>query len=497
MKKYINIICGVLLLGLASCGEDTVGNDLVGTLSGTVKAKADGEPIGNVEISTSPASSTVFTDSLGNFKIENIIADEYSVKAESEGFVTAFEGVTITADAESRVAFDLTVSTANNRAPSTPVAVFPEDNGSVSVLEVDFAWDSDDPDSNDLYYELEIRNDIDDDVLTFDNITDTTYTVNDLKYGRKYFWQVKVSDSIADTVLSPVFTFRTNEFPDESYYFVREVNDNNVIYVSDGGELEATLTNTNLNSFRPRKNNNINRVAFLRTVGSQTHLFTMRPDGSDVNQVTSSIPVRSINDERVGYSWSNFGAYLIYPHLDKLYKVRASGEGKEVIFDAPEGRFIMNVEVSYDSSVILVHTTDVNGYEAAIFTIDNSGNRDKTIIDDVDGSLGGLDITVDNRLVLYTRDVSGYESAGDRDLNMKMFFYDLEDSTIYDVSGNKPNGTNDKDPRFSPNEAEVIFVNTSNSGNVQNDIYKISFDETFDIGDRVLQIENAKMPDWE
>ena len=432
------------MVGLVGCSEDTVGNDLVGTLSGTVKAKADGEPLGNVEISTSPASSTVFTDSLGNFTIENIIADEYSVKAESEGFVTAFEGVTITADAESRVAFDLDVSSANNRAPGTPTAVYPEDNSSVSVVEVDFAWDSDDPDGNELFYELEIRNNIDEEVLTFDNITDTTYTVNDLKYGRKYFWQVKVSDSIADTVLSPVFTFRTAEFPEESYYFVREMNDNNVIYVSDGAEMEARLTNPDLNSFRPRKNNSINRIAFLRTVGAKTHLFTMQPDGSDVKQVTSSIPVKSINDERVGYSWSNFGEFLIYPHLDKLYRIRASGEGKELIYDAPEGRFVMNVEVSYDSSVILVHTTDVNGYNAAIFTIDNSGERDRTIIDDVAGSLGGLDITVDNRLVLYTRDVSGYESVEDRDLNMKMFLYNLENGETYDLSENKPNGTNDK-----------------------------------------------------
>ena len=50
---------------------------------------------------------------------------------------------------------------------------------------------------------------------------------------------------------------------------------------------------------------------------------------------------------------------------------------------------------------------------------------------------------------------------------------------------------------FSPNEAEVIFVNTSNSGNVPDDIFKIDYDELFEVDDRELLIEDAKMPDWE
>lgn len=497
MKNLYFIVILILLVAFNGCNEDTVGNDLTGSLSGNVKAKATGLALGNVEISTSPSSSTVFTDSLGNFRIDNILVNEYSVKAESEGYTTAFEGVTITADAESTVFFELTKSNGNNSAPSTPMAIFPTDNSSVSILNVDFAWDSNDPDGDELLYELEIRNDIDEDVLTFNNITDTTYTVQDLKYGRKYFWQVKVSDSINETVLSPVYSFRTAELPEDSYYFVRELNSNNVIFVADTTGTEVSLTSSNLNSFRPRKNNSINRIAFLRSVGSQIHLFSMRPDGSNVQQITSSIPVRSINDERVGYAWSNDGSYLLYPHLDKLYKVKSTGEGKEIIYDAPEGRFVMNVAVSFDNSLTVIHTTDVNGYNAAIFTINSNGDKDRVIVDGVQGSLGGLDISIDNRLVLYTRDVSNYESPSNRDLNMKMFLYDLETNSVYDLSSNKPNGTNDKDPRFSPNEAEIIFVNTSNTGTSRNDIYSLAIDELFQADDRELLIENAKMPDWE
>ena len=480
------------------CNEDTVGSDLIGSISGTVVSERTGEPVENVEISTSPASTTVVTDENGKFLLENVIIDQYSVKAESEDYVTAFESVTVTADATSNVLFKLVISSANNRQPSAPVAIYPMDNASIEELDIDFAWNSIDPDADDLTYELKIRNDRNEEVLQFSNIRDTTYNVSNLKYGYKYFWQVAVSDSINEPILSQVYSFKITEFPNNSYYFVREIDNNNVIFSADEKGVEVRLTDLNKNSFRPRKNNSINRIAFLRIVGSSTQLFTMKPDGSDVLQVTSSIPVNSINNERVGYSWSNDGSFLLYPSLDKLYKISATGEGKEIIYDAPQGRFVMNATVSADNSIIVLHTTDVNGYNAEIFTIDFSGNRKKTIVSNEVGSLGGLDIDVTNSLVLYTRDVSGFESNEDRELNTKMFIYNLQNNTEVNLSTGKENGTNDTDPRFSPDEASVIFVNSSNAVNSTKSIYTLRFDENLiPTQERTILIENAFMPDWE
>jgi len=498
MKKYIYVLIAVMLIMLAGCNEDTVGNDLTGSISGTVTRESTGEPLENIEISTSPASTTVLTDENGQFILENVVIDQYSVKAEGEDYVTAFESVTVTADVTSNVIFKLVVSSANNRQPSAPVAIAPLDNSLIADLNVDFAWNSTDPDGDDLTYELKIRNDRNEDVLKFSNIQDTTYNVSDLKYGYKYFWQVAVSDSINEPVLSQVYSFSITEFPDNNYYFVREIENNNVIFSSNEKGVEVRLTDLNKNSFRPRKNNSINRIAFLRIVGSSTQLFTMKPDGSDVFQVTSSIPVNSINNKRVGYSWSNDGSFLLYPNLDKLYKISATGEGKEIVYDAPQGRFIMNAMVSADNSVIVLHTTDVNGYNAEIFTIDFNGNRKKTIVSNVMGSLGGLDINVTNSLVLYTRDVSGFESNEDRELNTKIFIYNLQNDSEVSLSGGKDNGTNDTDPRFSPDEAGIIFVNSSNAINANKAIYTLRFDENLvPTQERTILIDNAFMPDWE
>lgn len=53
-------------------------------------------------------------------------------------------------------------------------------------------------------------------------------------------------------------------------------------------------------------------------------------------------------------------------------------------------------------------------------------------------------------------------------------------------------GFNDLDARFSPNGALVIFVQTNNVPNSQNDIYLMNLEGEF----RTKLFEHAEMPDW-
>jgi len=62
------------------------------------------------------------------------------------------------------------------------------------------------------------------------------------------------------------------------------------------------------------------------------------------------------------------------------------------------------------------------------------------------------------------------------------------------ISTEKSAGTNDLDARFSPNEASVIFVNTSNDGVSSQNILTMPIS---DLDARVTLLENASMPDWE
>ena len=74
-----------------------------------------------------------------------------------------------------------------------------------------------------------------------------------------------------------------------------------------------------------------------------------------------------------------------------------------------------------------------------------------------------------------------------------MFLYNIGAMTTTDISISKAAGTNDLDPKFSPNEAEVIYVNTSNDGVSQQNVTKLSLATLSEI---TILIENAKMPDW-
>ena len=486
------------LLVFFSCSEDTVGGSITGSISGKVVEKTSNEPLENVKISTSPASSTVFTDENGEFLLPDVLIDEYSVKAEIESYTTAFEAVTVTDGATSNVAFEMTKSGANNRQPSSPELLAPEDNAEDVDVNPQFAWDSSDPEGDNLTYELELRNNVNDEVLSFPNIKDTTYTVEGLNYGYRYYWQVKVSDSINDPVLSSLNSFKTKDVPESRVLFTRTINGNSVIFSRDSEGEEFRLTPLNQNSFRPRKNNSANKIAFLRVVDGQTHLFTMNPDGTRQQQITSNIPVNGFNLNRIDFSWANDGAALVYPNFGRLYKVNTTGGGTTKIFETSNGDFISEVKVSEDDSKIALITTNNRGYDADLFTINFEGEVLKQVLTNVTGALGGIDLSIRGDLLLYTHDTSGFENEAYRQLDSRLFLYNFTSGQTTDLSSDKAAGTNDLDPRFSPNEAEVIFVNTSNDQISQRDIYTMPIEVgNGNESDRQELITNAYMPDWE
>ena len=499
MKKYIYTALIVSLLVFVSCSEDTVDLVGIGTVTGRVVEAKNFNPIENAKVSISPSNNTVFTDAEGYFRIEEVEAGEYSVSATKEGFLTAFEPATVKADLEVNVIFEMDIETALNRPPSTPVLVTPEDGSTEQELSVELVWTATDPEEDEITYRIEIKNDADNEVINIESLTDTTYVVSDLKYGTKYFWQVAATDDINPEVLSEISAFETKSNPENRYFYVKkDANSNNVIYsasITDGTvENEVMLTTNDQSSWRPRKNNASGLIAFLRTSNTQTHLFTMSPDGSNIKQVSNAIPVAGANLTEIDFAWSANGARILYPSYDKLYVINKDGSGLQQIYQTTDGSFISEIDWSNDGSVIALKTNNTSGYNVSVFTIDMSGTVLTTVLSGVNGAAGGLNLSVNNKLLLYTYDVSGYEDASKRQLDTRVFVYDFDAATATDLSDNKDAGTIDIDPRFSPNEAEVIFVNTSNDGISTKTIASMS---ALDGSNRTDLFTNAAMPDWE
>ena len=77
-------------------------------------------------------------------------------------------------------------------------------------------------------------------------------------------------------------------------------------------------------------------------------------------------------------------------------------------------------------------------------------------------------------------------------LDAHIFTVDIESGVLEDLSVQKPAGTNDLNPRYSPNGAYIIFENGSNEKGSKKSIWIMDSNG----GNREILFEDAIMPDW-
>lgn len=497
MKTIYKILVTLAIFTfINACSEDGIEENGTGTLKGVVVASGDNMPLANVKITTNPASNTVFTNESGAFTIAPISSGEYAIQAELDDFETAFEAANILVGETTDVVIELEVNSSNNTPPNPAVLIAPEDNAVLQNSETQFIWSASDPnDDDELTFTLELRNDQNAMVERFEEITDTVYTVPQLQFGLKYFWQIITTDEAGASVPSGISSFEIENAPSSNrYLFTRNINGNNVIYSSDGSENEIQITETSLNSFRPRKNTALDKIAFFQANGGQLDIYTMNLDGSEKFKVTSTVKPNGFNLNEISYSWPLAGDRIYFPVFNKLYSIGTNGEGLEEEYVTLDGSFISEVDVSDDESVIVLKTNDQDGYNVAVFAIDDSGTIIENIFSGNTGAVSGINLSVTKDKVLYSYDVSGFEGSNYRRLDSRMFIYDFNTDVPVDVSSEKIPGTNDLYPRFSPSEAQLIFTNTDNDGLSQRDIWTLTINEN---SSRLLFIEDGFMPDWE
>jgi len=500
MKTFNLFLSSIIFLFFVGCSEDLVEKELKGTIKGVVVAKGTNTPIANAKISTSPSTSSLFTKSDGTFEITDVALGDYSVKAEASGYVASFQGINLKSEAQTvNIIFELADDNSLNSPPTVPVLVSPADNSENQPLSVNLTWTCTDPDQDDvLKYDLIIKNSINTSVLNINDISATNYTLNNLQFGVTYFWQVVVSDGVNPKVYSEIKQFKTSSTPNNRFHYAKKANGNYYLVSTDEAGNNFSVTSQSQNSFRPRLNNDANKIAFLRNVGGNFQIFTAKRDGSDITQVTN-LPVTGFNNAEIDFSWNTNGNQFIYANFNKLYRINSDGTGLTLLYTTTDGSLISECDWSYDGSKIVLKTNGLNGYGVKIFIIDMAGNVTKTVLSSVTGGAGGINFSIDGKKLLYTRDVSGFEDVAYRQLDSRIFIYNLENNTEIDLSNlsQKSNGTNDLDPRFSPNDSEVIFVNTSNDNISPKNILKITINYNNNTYLRTTLFTNAEMPDWE
>ncbi|MTH30570.1 PEGA domain-containing protein [Myroides pelagicus] len=482
-------------LFLYSCSEDYADESLTGSVMGKVVMAESNTPLTNVKIETSPSSTTVFTDEKGNFVLQTLKQGEYSVKAEVKGYTTAFKGVSVYPGKTSNVVFELSPAKNTQPVPSTPSLINPSENQVVKSTSIVFKWSSKDKDKSKHIYSLTLKNDSDETQQTFTGIKDTIFEYNNLKLGVKYFWQITVEDKVNNPVKSEMGSFSIYKAPkDNRFFYTKKIKDNLVIFSSDENGNEFQLTDSENNSFRPVKNQTANKIAFFRTNTTELDIYTMDTDGSNVKKITSSVRPNGFNLNEITFSWPMNSNQIYFANFDKLYAINSNGQGLQLLYQTPNGAFISEIDVSVDQQRIALKTNNALGYQVHIYCIDFSGNHLFTVLKDKPGASSGLQLSSSADKVVYAYDLSGVENRDYRRMNSRIFIYDSNSNQSTEISAEIEAGTNDLEPRFSPNEAYVIFTNTSNDGRSPKDIYVKELNSL--LKTRVEKFKNAAMPYW-
>ncbi len=494
MKTFFLII--LLFLSFISCKEDTIQPELFGSIEGKViEAREDSLtiPIGGASISTAPATTSLITDANGNFSLPDISVGNYSISVSKVGYENKTVTVSVREDQVTPVIIQLETAPISE-APGKVFNPIPENEAIDQLRNLNLSWSADTTtDRNIQKYDVYLfDSQAPGRILLAGDLEDTTLSVEMLDYEKTYYWQVDTK--IQDTLVTQgdVWSFTVRMQPDYRFFYSSERSGNYDIYNSDSAGTDVIrLTNQPFREWWPRLSSNRLYVAFSSDENVDYQIFKMNRDGSNNFRVTT-LPIAGYHNNGIGFSWSPDGGKFLYSHYNQLYTVDENGSNLTLIATAPAGRHFRECEYSTFGDKIVVLTIGEKIYDNEIYTMNSNGTNMTMVVDNLPGIVESPSWSIDGNKILFTHDISGFESPTGRQLDARVFIKNLLDSTTVDISVDKSAGTNDTRPRFSPDGAYIIFENTTNDGFNQKDLWIMDAD-----GDnRRLLIPDAETPEY-
>ena len=487
------------LTGLWSCNEDTYIDPLqLTTIRGRVLFNANQQPARRATVRLTPGGRIVTTDSAGAFRFDSVLAGNYTVQASLTGYGTQVATVAASVDTSPLITILLIDDKTQNLPPSSPTLVAPAITSTTQSNTVTLKWTATDPNRDTLTYDvLLFRGGSTTPTSSFTSIRADSLVVG-LDYDVPYLWQVIVKDGV-NTVNGPIWSFRTPTFPDYSYLFARRINNQFQIFGANatGGAAQFTREGSN---WRPIASPNRQLIAYVSNVDTDLQLYIMNADGSNKRRVTT-VPVSTIAPTDLSFAWSPDGTQLLYPSNNRLYAVRLDGTGLRIVAQAPAGRVFAGCDWTPQGNRIVARTTSTSVYDNEISVYPADGGTATSVLVRRANRVGNPAFSVDGQQLVLTIDISGFQNEQGRQLDSRMFLLNLTSGDLTDLSlvqtnnnqtQNKPAGTNDLDPRFSPNGAKLIFTNTDNTGNGTRAVFTSDLDGR----NRQQLITPAEMPYW-
>lgn len=450
------------------------------------------QPVTSAMVTTNPPTVAVLSNAAGYFILDSIPARVYTVLVRKNGYQTDSVSINLEAGKTSELAMlispqsRLTLNQPENPQPTHLSARMP--------VNLDLNWGISNPvEGEDLTYEVHLYNaENPADFRKITSLQDTSLSVTELTYGSTYFWQVVALDQQGNRSSSELWSFTTMDFPRPTYVFARMQEDQLRIFASDESlEHQMLLTPEEGDYSHPRISPDQRYVAYTKQTTAGPQLYVADIQGAEALQV-SRMPLTGYHNFGEGYCWSPDGSQLLYSHYNKLYRVNKDGSGLQQLASAPDGFHFKSMDWSEASQQIVVQATTSDIHENRLYLINPEDGRLHRILSNLDGRIESPSFSVDGKKILFSQDMSGFQSVNGRQLDADIFLYDLASGLLENISEEKAEGSNDTRPRFSPNGAYVIFEHASNEEGALISLWQMDLEGN----SRSLILEDACMPDW-
>ncbi len=492
LRSSILLLLSLFTLTFYGCNEDKLDVYAIGVLDGTVMDFTSEENLSGAILTTNPPTVSVASDSAGYFIFKTIEVGEYILIARKNAFVSESVSLSVQQDKTTSVVVLLERSSEYNDPPVFNDLFTPSNGQAQQSVDLTLSWAATDPNAEDsLVYDVVLYESNNDESWVFEGIEESFIEVEGLNFNTVYFWQVTASDPYI-SVQSELHSFRTISLPDNPIMFTRMTDDGYEIFSSDTANSSLVqLTRNFTDDWQPRLSPARNLVAYVTHDNLEPHIFTMERDGTNQKRI-SRRPITGYNNPGLGLAWSPTGERIIYSNYDRLSFIQYDGTIEGVLTTAPANRHFRDMNYSPDGTMIVVLTVGIDANDSEIYLMNADGSNPVLLVDNEAGIIEAPCFSIDSKKVLFTRDVSGYSSGTGRQLDTHIFSIDINTRFLNDLSSSKTDGTNDTNPRYSPNGASIIFENASNVAGSEKTIYSMSSGG----GTRQELFKNAEMPDW-
>lgn len=484
----------LLLLG---CKEELFFEPIsYGQITGRVLNYESKKSEGAVLVRLNPSGKSKETDSLGNFKFDSLSTGKYTIQATKIGLFTEYVTVDLLTNSIPQPTIYMSKNIIKNSPPEVPTLMSPKNDFIFDSDKITLIWKTKDVDKDTLKYDVYLFKEGESTkTLVATNFAKDTLEVGGLLYNTKYYWQVVASDKVAKSY-SEVWSFKTIALPELNYVYVKEINNTLQIAASNGpGGNERILTNAG-NNWRPIVNPAKTEIAFLSNrYKGENHIFIMNMDGSNVRRVTTN-PISSVFSDEISFSWASNGGKIIFPNYKKLFSVNKDGTDLTELAQTTNGKVFIGCDWSEIRKTVIARTLGESIYDSEILLI--IGKEVVSVIKE-HRRMSTPMFSIDGNFIVYSKDVNAYRNDDGRQLDARIFIYEFATKIIKDYSGKDANanngksmGTNDLEPRYSPNNSAIIFSNGSNETSSDVSIYTLDLSTNA----RLKILSNAMMGTW-